>query len=110
MDGVSRELTRVAGISESQFKVHMSIYLSAGILYEVLQLVNVFERGTEPWWISAEVDRAWCDALRRNFPPQVEEQVCRWRCDAQLPDHPNHLTAMQRRMISNVLHLIHQPH
>jgi hypothetical protein len=44
--------------------------------------------------------------FRRYISPQVKQHVCGWRVDADLTNHPDHLPAMHRGMIGDVLHLI----
>src|SRR5882724_8381845 len=53
---------------------------------------------------------SWNGLLCRYFPPQVEKQIRRRRCDAKLADHANNLATMQRRMVNDMLHLIDEPH
>ena len=48
--------------------------------------------------------------FRRNLSPQVEQQIRRGRFDAELANHPDDLSAMQRGMIGDVLHLIDEAH
>src|SRR5205823_6278572 len=55
-----------------------------------------------------EVCVTW--SFRRDISSQVEQQVSRRRIDAELSNHSDYLTAVHRRVVGRVLHLIDQSH
>src|SRR5437773_596609 len=67
-------------------------------------------RTEEPSLTVGLVPRVFAPLPRRYLATQVEQQIGGRRRNAELANHAHNLSAMQRRMIGDVLHLIDKFH